>query len=256
MKIIYCGYGRAGLECFYQIINTLNIKFNDIVVFTHNTKDNQDFISHLKNNKIKFFFENINKKYRSLIKFNGNLLISSYYRFIINPKILKLVNYRAMNLHPSLLPAYRGTKSSVWALINHEKITGITFHYINEKIDEGKIILQKKIEILESDTAYSLYHKLISLFVKNFTEALTRLIKNYKGKKQRGKASHYKRRLPFDGVRNFNEITYDEGKQFVKAMYFPGYKSAFFKKYKKLKKIEIREIEELQKFKNLFKRKK
>lgn len=254
MKIIYCCYGRAGIECFYQIVNTLNIKFDDIIVFTHDTNDNKDLISHLKHNKIKFFFDNINKKHRSLLKFNGDFLISVYYRYIINPKILKLINYKAMNLHPSLLPAYRGTKSSVWALINNEKMTGITFHYINKKIDEGKIILQKKIKIYEHDTAYSLYHKLISLFTKNFDKALIRLIKNYKGKKQKGKVSYYKRKLPFKGIRNFNEITYDEGKQFVKAMYFPGYDGALFK-YKNLKKIQIRNVEDLKKFKKLFRKK-
>lgn len=252
MKIIYCGYGRAGIECFYQLTNLLNINFKDIIVFTHDTKDNKEFISHLKNNKIVFFFENINEKHKSLKEFKGDFLISAYYRFIINPKILKLVNYRAMNLHPSLLPAYRGTKSSVWALLNRELITGITFHYINEKIDEGKIILQKKILIQENDTAYSLYHKLISLFVKNFTEALTRLIKNYKGKDQRGKVTYYRRKLPFAGVRNFNEITYDEAKQFFKAMYFPGYKGAFFR-HKNSKKIQIKNIEELKEYKKLFK---
>lgn len=252
MKIIFCGYGRAGKECFYQIINFLNENLSEIIVFTHNKKENKEFISCLRNNKITYSFENINKNYNNLKRFNPDILISAYYRNIIEPKILKLVNYKAMNLHPSILPAYRGTKSSVWALINNEKTTGISFHYINEKIDDGNIILQKKIKILDTDDAFTLYHKLISLFIINFPEAFRRLIKNHKGRKQKGKISYYKRELPFNGVRCFANTTYEEAKQFVKALNFPGYKGAFFK-YKCSKKIEINSIEELKKYKNLFK---
>ena len=55
MKIIYCGYGRAGIECFYQLTNLLNINFKDIIVFTHDTKDNKEFISHLITDNLSIF---------------------------------------------------------------------------------------------------------------------------------------------------------------------------------------------------------
>jgi methionyl-tRNA formyltransferase len=253
MKIVYCGFGRAGLECFYQLVNSLNIEMCNVMVFTHDVEENREFITHLKNNNIVYFFDSINNRYEDLIGFKPYLLLSVYYRFIIKSEVLKLVNYRAMNLHPSILPAYRGTKSSVWTLINDEKETGISFHYITEVVDDGKIILQEKIDILETDTAYSLYNKLISLFVKNFPEALSRLINNDEGETQKGKVTYYKRELPFNGEKDFSTTTYEEAKRFVKAMYFPPYKGAFFSSIDH-EKVEIRTVQELDSYKHLFRK--
>lgn len=252
MKIAYCGFGQAGLECFYKLVNLPNIKISDIVVFTHDVEENKDFVSHLKSNNVKYFFDNINNHYEGLVVFKPDLLLSIYYRFIIKTEILKLVNFKAMNLHPSYLPAYRGTKSSVWALINGEKETGITFHYITQIVDDGDIILQKKIKILDSDTAYSLYNKLILLFTENFSQAFDRLISNYNGVPQKGKASYYKRELPFNGEKEFDKTTYDEAKQFVKAMYFPPHEGALFR-FNSHKKVEVKTVEELEQYKHLFK---
>lgn len=253
MKIVYCGFGRAGLECFYQLVISLNIEMCNVMVFTHDVEENREFITHLKNNNIVYFFDSINNRYEDLIGFKPDMLLSVYYRFIIKSEVLKLVNYKAMNLHPSLLPAYRGTKSSVWALINGEKETGISFHYITEIVDDGKIILQEKIDILDTDTAYSLYNKLISLFIQNFLEALSRLINNYEGESQKGKATYYKRELPFNGEKDFTTTTYEEAKQFVKAMYFPPYKGAFFSSIDH-EKVEVRTAQELDDYKHLFRK--
>ena len=251
MRIVYCGFGRVGLECFYQLVNVLNLEMSNIIVFTHDVVENREFITHLKNNRVEYSFDSVNKYHERLTTFNPDLLLSVYYRYIIKSEILKVVNYKAMNLHPSLLPSYRGTKSSVWAIINGEKETGISFHYITEIVDDGEIILQEKIDILDTDTAYSLYNKLISLFILNFPKALIRLINNYEGKAQRGKATYYKRELPFNGEKDFFTTTYEEAKQFVKAMYFPPYKGAFFSAIDN-KKVEIRTVQELDAYKHLF----
>ena len=65
-----------------------------------------------------------------------------------------------INLHASLLPQYRGAAPINFAIINGEKETGVTTFFINDKIDEGKILLQEKIEIVKTDTAGTLYDKL------------------------------------------------------------------------------------------------
>ena len=57
-----------------------------------------------------------------------------------------------MNSHPSLLPLYRGVKSSVWAILNGEKYTGISYHFMNDNIDDGKLILKRYISA--EDTAF------------------------------------------------------------------------------------------------------
>ncbi len=251
MKIIYCGFGRAGLECYYQLMANFEVSNDDVMVFTHDSDENREFIHHLKINRIKYFFDSVNNHYDKLLEFQPDYLLSVYYRYIIKSEILSLTSYKAMNLHPSLLPAYRGTKSSVWALLNNEKATGASFHYINEKIDDGNIILQIKINILPTDTAFSLYNKLISIFVMHFKDAFFKVINHDEGTKQKGKVSYYKRELPFNGIKIFDEISYQEGMQFVKAMYFPPFKGAVFIT-KEMKEIEINTIEDLDQYKDKF----
>ena len=251
MKIVFCGFGRAALECFYQLITNYDVNSKNITVFTHDLEGNEGLIKHLNNNEINYSFININDCYDQLTEFSPDYLISIYYRYIIKKNILEIVNYKAMNSHPSLLPAYRGTKSSVWAILNNEKETGITYHYINEKIDDGNIILQKKLKIKNDDTAYSLYHKLITLFSSNFCIAFDKLIKKDIGYQQVGASTYYKRQLPFNGIMSFENTTYNRAKLFVRAMYFPPFNGAVFINNNG-EKIEINNINSLSDYKNNF----
>jgi methionyl-tRNA formyltransferase len=253
MRVVFCGFGRAALECFYQLITNYDVNSKNITVFTHDVKGNEDFIKHLKDNNINFTFSKINECEGELIKFSPDYLISIYYRYIIDKKILKLVEYKAMNSHPSLLPLYRGTKSSVWAILNNENETGITFHYINEKIDDGNILFQTKLKIKNDDTAYSLYHKLITLFSSNFCIAFDKLIKKDIGYQQVGASTYYNRQLPFNGIMSFENTTYNTAKLFVRAMYFPPFKGAIFINNND-EQIEINNIDSLFFYKNKFKK--
>ncbi len=252
MKIVFCGFGRAALECFYQLISTYEIDKSNIIVFTHSSGGNEEFIRHLEINNIEFLFESINKNYEKLIHFKPNYLLSVYYRFVVKKEILQLVKYRAMNSHPSLLPLYRGVKSSVWAILNGEKYTGISYHFMNDDIDDGKLILQKKIAVSEEDTAFSLYHKLISLFSKNFVKAFDLLKSGYEGFDQVGEPTYFKRDLPHNGVLKFSETTFEYAKLFVRAMYYPPFKGAFFIDANG-EKVEVLNLNELSQYKGKFK---
>lgn len=252
MKIVFCGFGRAALECFYQLLSNYSIETSDVLVFTHCSNGNEEFIKHLETNKISFSLESVNKNYDRLNEFKPDYIISIYYRFVIKPNILQLVDYKAMNAHPSLLPAYRGVKSSVWAILNGEEYTGISYHYMNEDIDDGNLILQKKMKIAKKDTAFSLYHKLISLFTKNFEEAFELLRSEDKGFEQVGKASYYKRELPHNGILTFSKTTFEYAQRFVRAMYYPPFKGAFFTEDNE-EKIEVLSLEELKQYKEKFK---
>lgn len=253
MRVIYCGFGRAGLECFYRLVSCFKVDFSDVIVFTHDAAENTEFLAHLKNNNIKFYFESVNKCHEILNNFAPDVLLSVYYRYIITSNILQIVRYKAMNLHPSLLPAYRGTKSSVWSIINAEKYTGISFHYITESIDDGRLILQKKVKIAKNDTAYSLYHKLISIFVDNFPKALKKLLDGYVGIDQIGDISYYKRELPFGGCLVANQTTYKDAERFVRAMYFPPFKGAFFQ-LSDSKIVEVLNLADLKQYKDMFRK--
>ena len=89
-----------------------------------------------------------------------DLIIVIAFRML--PKeIWQIPKYGTINLHASLLPQYRGAAPINWAIINGETETGVTTFFIDEKIDTGKIILQKKIPIEQTDTAGTLHDKIM-----------------------------------------------------------------------------------------------
>lgn len=84
--------------------------------------------------------------------------------FRMMPKVLfSMPKMGTFNLHASLLPDYRGAAPINYAIINGEKKSGVTTFFINEKIDEGNILLQSEMEILPEDTAGTLHDKLMKI---------------------------------------------------------------------------------------------
>lgn len=98
----------------------------------------------------------------ALRNWNANLQIVVAFRML--PKtVWAMPKYGTFNLHASLLPEYRGAAPINWAIINGETKTGITTFFIDDKIDTGEIILQKEMEIKESETVGELHDKLMYL---------------------------------------------------------------------------------------------
>lgn len=230
MKVILCGFGRAGQEILLQLLLNGTCGIKDILVFTHQHDENEGFLSLLRNLNLPYSLESINRCLAMVEAFRPDYLISAYYRTIIHDRILEQVDYKAINLHPSLLPAYRGCFSGVWAILNGEKETGITYHYITSKVDGGNILVQKKIAMQEGETAYSLYHKCIALFIRYFPEAFDRLVRGDLGVPQNPEApvSYYKREVPYGGILDAGNISYEYAQRFVNALYFPPHPSACF----------------------------
>ena len=80
---------------------------------------------------------------------------------ILSKNFIKKFKGKIVNIHPSLLPKYKGLNTYKRALKNKEKFTGCTVHYVTAKLDSGKIILQKKVKIIKKDTANSLKKKIL-----------------------------------------------------------------------------------------------
>lgn len=122
-----------------------------------------------------------NKEFIKKIKnINPELII--VVAFSILPKeILSIPKFGVVNVHPSLLPKYRGPAPINWAIINGEKETGVTTIFLNEKIDAGEIILQQKVKIEHNDTYSTLYKKL-SEYGANLLFETIKLIKENKVK--------------------------------------------------------------------------
>jgi methionyl-tRNA formyltransferase len=92
-------------------------------------------------------------------------IFSFYYRNMISAEILSIPRLGALNLHGSYLPRYRGRVPVNWAVINGERETGATLHYMVEKPDAGDIVDQERVEISFSDTARDVFGKVTDVAV-------------------------------------------------------------------------------------------
>jgi methionyl-tRNA formyltransferase len=89
------------------------------------------------------------------------VIYSFSYRNLLPEPLLRLPLLGAFNLHPSLLPKYRGRAPVNWMIINGERQAGVTLHHMTARADAGDIVGQQAVEISEQDTALTLYHKLV-----------------------------------------------------------------------------------------------
>ena len=105
------------------------------------------------------------------------IVVAAFGQFLPN-KILTIPPLGCVNIHPSLLPRYRGPAPINWVIINGEKKTGVTTMLLNDGMDSGDIFLQREVEIQEDDTAEILNDRLAKIGAKLLMETLCRLKKN------------------------------------------------------------------------------
>ena len=94
---------------------------------------------------------------------------------ILSKDFIKKFNGKIINIHPSLLPKYRGLNTHSRAINNKEKFAGCTVHYVTAKLDSGKIILQKKIKIAANDNPTSLAKKVLKKEHKLYPAAILKI---------------------------------------------------------------------------------
>jgi methionyl-tRNA formyltransferase len=106
-----------------------------------------------------------------------DLLVLAFVTSFVPAPMINLAKLGGINYHPSLLPKYRGGSAINWTIINGERETGVTIHYIDEGVDTGPILLQEKVRIKPDDTVKSLYFgKLYPLGITMICESV-RLIR-------------------------------------------------------------------------------
>lgn len=134
-------------------VAVIAIDFNKKLIETSTIDSNIDFIAKLK----------------------PDIILLADFGQIIPEEILKLPKIGAFNLHPSLLPKYRGSTPIQTAILNGEKETGVSLIRMSKEIDKGKIIAQKTIKIQGDENSYSLEIRLANLSLKMMLEALPNL---------------------------------------------------------------------------------
>lgn len=140
-----------------------------------------------------------------------DLLLSISWKYKVPKEVIDSID--CINLHPGLLPNYKGCFSTVWSLLNNEEYVGYTYHFMDYSYDTGNIIHQKKILVKEKDTAFSLNHRI-------YQHAMTQLgsvLDKYKTVPRQG---YYSNRLPTQ-----EELNDEQMKQYKRAMYYPPYET-------------------------------
>ena len=155
--------------------------FKVVLIITNNK--NAKGINLAKKNKIKYLFVNYKNKNNAESKIlinlknnNINFICLAGFMKILSKKIINTYKNKILNIHPSLLPKYKGLNTHKRVIKNKEKFTGCTVHLVNSKLDEGKIILQKKVRVLKKDNENSLSKRVLKIENLIYPRAIKKFI--------------------------------------------------------------------------------
>lgn len=135
-----------------------------------------------------------------------DLLLSVMFRQMLKAELLAVPAQAALNLHPSLLPKFRGRSPINWALVQGETETGVTLHHMVEKPDRGDVVAQRAIPIHEDDTALTLHRKATEAARALLRDALPLLAARRAPRipQDHSRASYFGGRRPQDGEIDWN----------------------------------------------------
>ena len=142
-------------------------------------------IRYAKKNKIKIKIIDFSKKREinhllKILKLNNiRLICLAGFLKILSKDFINSFKGKIINIHPSLLPKYKGLNTHERVLENNEKFTGCSVHYVNEKLDGGKIIIQKKIRIYKKDNVKSLNRRVLKEEYKLYPKSIIKIFSNY-----------------------------------------------------------------------------
>ncbi len=210
MKILILGTDNFTATALHSIANG-DKRWNIEAVITHSKAHNYKILERVAAlYDIPFYIvDNINSEnsYDLIKKISPDVIFSIHFDRILKSKIFKLAKKCAVNLHPSLLPKYRGMTPFQSVLKNGEKKTGITIHHITEEVDDGNIISQQIIHLQEDCHLSDLMMIMIQKYPKIIEETLKKIMDNdYEGTKQhKNKLSYCGKYSEMDYIINHND---------------------------------------------------
>ena len=126
-----------------------------------------------------FNFEKKNQSENKILatfkRYNIEMIFLAGFMKILSKNFITKFKGKILNIHPSLLPKYKGLNTHQRALNNNEKYSGCTVHFVNSKLDSGKIILQKKVKISKNETKNSLAKKILAQEHKLYPKAILKV---------------------------------------------------------------------------------
>ena len=111
-----------------------------------------------------------------LLKKKINFICLAGFMKILSKNFIKRFKGKIINIHPSLLPKYKGLNTHAKVIKNKEKFSGCTVHFVSTKLDSGKIIMQKKVKISNKDSVFSLKRKVQKKEYKIYPEAIKKVL--------------------------------------------------------------------------------
>ena len=166
------------------IMSSRDYNFPIIVKLIISDNDNAKGLEYAKKFNIPYKFFN----YKNKMQFERKCLLEikrrkieflclAGFMKILSKKFIMGFNNKIINIHPSLLPKFKGLNTHKRVLQNKEKFTGCTVHYVNAKLDSGKIILQKKIKIYLNESEDSLKKRVLKEENNLYPEAIRLALK-------------------------------------------------------------------------------
>jgi methionyl-tRNA formyltransferase len=136
-----------------------------------------------------------------IAEMNPAIIYSFYYRNLLPESVLRVAPRGSYNMHGSLLPAYRGRSPVNWMLVMGEREAGVTLHHMVARADAGDIVGQRAVAIDDSDTALTLYRKLVPHAVALLREMHPLIVAGCAPRRAQdlSRSSYFGRRRPEDG---------------------------------------------------------
>jgi phosphoribosylglycinamide formyltransferase, formyltetrahydrofolate-dependent len=165
----------------YSFLNKSPIKIS-LIISSNKKAKGLNFADRYRIKKKVYDFNNIKKSESSILKqlkINKiSLICLAGFMKILSPNFIKKFKGIILNIHPSLLPRYKGLNTHERVLQNKEKYSGCTVHYVNSRLDSGKIILQAKVKISKKDTSLSLKKKILKQEHLLYRKAINKVFSN------------------------------------------------------------------------------
>ena len=162
----------------FSIIKKSPISVDLIISDNHQAKG-LNFANRFKIKKRIFGYKSVKITEKIILKLlekkKIKLICLAGFMKILSKNFIKKFNGKIINIHPSLLPKYKGLNTHARAIDNKDKFAGCTVHYVTAKLDSGKIILQKKIKITARDTPISLAKKVLKQEHKLYPAAIMKV---------------------------------------------------------------------------------
>jgi len=151
----------------------------DLIISNTSKAQGLEYANQFKIQKKIIDFKNIKisekNTLRLIKKKKINLICLAGFLKILSKNFIKKFNGKIINIHPSLLPKYKGLNTHEKAIKNKDKFSGCTVHYVTAQLDSGKIIIQKKVQITAKDDKASLAQKILKQEHKLYPAAILKI---------------------------------------------------------------------------------